>query len=811
MAKRGSGEGEGGEWGGEKDERQFRPIHNVMSAYNIPNLLHQAEEPELTFLPEEEVIPVSGAHQPSSSTAATTTTTTTTTTAAAEYLSKEVARIHSTPVDKTRNLQHFLASLPPLPVVLGSSTDDGIGENIPTSNSGSAYSSPMYTPPEEESIHMHMARNRLEREEEDGGAEVSEPDGVPTPGTDSMLGSSGERSIGPVAVGMGEDFGSQNTSSEAAPLWQSSPKCSPPPGPPLPQHEACLSKVARQQQLRQEAGGGVAGGVINFPITHSHRSHSLPHALGEFIIRGDGSVTAKKPSSVSPTTSRSALCSMARRSPAVPESEEEDGEGDRRGRKRERHTPSGPVPSAEGPEVLAEAEASSAKRWAQLHSDSQPTEDMTPRTRERFMHHRRTKSDSHHDVSGPIKTAQIFSVPERVKEIEEKAGLQAAQSLQGINQTDCQPCPPPPPDGHLSVTSSSTSRSSSEECLAPSLTSTATDRDNSSCAHVPSSKKSGNSLARHASLSPKPSSSTHVTSSSSAAHLPVQTSLSLPTSPDLESTAATTSSCPHPSPDDLVTSLHGVVKAKIQDIEGKKVTTEKTATGSTTAQSEAAAGTPCDTVTKRVSLATGQRPMSEIIFHSPYVGVVEMTDPSDSESQGSSSASSTTRTDRAGASRAGASQNQASAATTTSSSDSNNPTQQRWMGRRSTTCDVYSGNSSSSRDDSRVHIGAVFNAWAGILNTDDLQADDLASVLDLRQMFERNTPVQRLEQQSSLRRSCSLRDTRLSSPPVRLGGSARWKKCSSNANLGDRRQQRAYASASPTHGSRQSLASSVKI
>ena len=51
-----------------------------------------------------------------------------------------------------------------VPVVVGSSTDDGIGENIPTSNSGSAYSSPMYTPPEEESIHMHMAAQRREQE-----------------------------------------------------------------------------------------------------------------------------------------------------------------------------------------------------------------------------------------------------------------------------------------------------------------------------------------------------------------------------------------------------------------------------------------------------------------------------------------------------------------------------------------------------------------------------------------------------------------------------------------------------------------------
>lgn len=736
MVRRGEGEKEGGEWEeGDREESQFRPIHNVLSAYNIPNLLHQTEEPELTFLPEEEVITTRHMDTDPQSNATPV---------------EKVTRVQSTPVDKTRNLQHFLASLPPPPVVVGN-TDDGIGENIPTSNSGSAYSSPMYTPPDDENIHLHMAQNR-ERVRQDEVCEgvFSSDAGIASADVHVV------RSCGESGMVAKHQVKPETSPNEGSMVHQPSPKSSPPPL----QHS-----LVRQQQIQLEEVGTVGGGVINFPVTNSHRSNSLPYALSEFIAHGNGSITAKKPCSVSPTTSQ---YSMARRSPAVPESEEEGGSS-------EKHQGSSPNISLQ--------ETNSIE--TQVHSDS-PTENMTPRTREKFMHHRRTKSDSHHDTSGPIKTAQIFSVPERVKEIEEKASFQVSQLLQAVNQTDSQSCPS---DGHHSVTSS-TSRTSSEECLAPSFVGTTTDdRDSSVVTRAPNSNMTSDSITttRHTSLSPKPSSTAATTGS---AHLPVQTSISLPTnisSPDL--------TCPDPSQDDLVSSLHGVVKAKIQDIEGKK-STQSTGEKTRGATQSDIRGNPYDTVTKRTSAATIQRPKSEIIFHSPYVGMVEMSDPpSDSESP----TSKTDVNDRG-----------SSLGPSSLSKGFENSTIQHHVGRRNTTCDVFS--SSKSKDDSRIHSGAVFNAWVGILPTEDLQADDLASVLELRQKFERNNEHHRkLEQQSSLRRSRSLRDTRLLSPPVRLGGSTRWKKYSSNANLGDRRHQRSCASASPTHGSQQSLSSSVKI
>ena len=759
MAREGEGEGETWEEG-DAVEDQFmhsRPIHNVASACNIPSLLHAVEEPELNFLPEEELVTHDTQVQPDPST---------TSRPASEYLSEKNALIHSTPVDKNKNLQHFLASLPPLPVVVGS-TDDGIGENIPTSNSGSAYSSPMYTPPDEESIHMHMSQHREqqkreeEEEEGEGGEAVQERQGALATNNAARTDDSMSSRQQPQSQ---TSQGSPVLKPALAPLSPPSPKLS---SPPQTQLTASASNTVRPQ-LQRDSAVDVAG------ISHAQRSSSVPFAL----VHGDISGAKKPRQHISPTNSRQALSSLARWSPAVPEDKEEGKE-----------VSSQCTPLQGGGGNVAPSDklvgAAEDKKWSELCGDSSQ-ESMTPRTRERFMHHRRTKSDSH-DMSGPIKTAQISSVPERVREIEEK-GFQVttAQLLQAVNQIDSQSCPP---NSHLP------SPSSSEECLAPLASNTPSDQDKSHD-HSFSPKISADSLTRHTSLSPKPSSAAIAASP----HFPVQTSLSLPSSvspPELD----TGSAQPVILQDELVSSLQGVVKAKVQDIEGKQgMVGEKQA-----ASNPETRVTSSDAVIKR---ASAQRPLSEIIFHSPYIGMVETSDPSDSESQVSISSGREVVD-----SSAQFKVHRRSTSSSVRGFDSGSSSHK--VHRRNTTCEMFSGSERCSESGSRIQSDAVFNAWAGILPTEDLHADDLASVLELKQIFEKKSPKEPRRLLSNLRRSRSLRDTRLLSPPVRLGGSTRWKKhSSSNASLqwSEGRHRRECTSASPpAHSSHQSLSSSVRM
>ena len=777
--ERGAEGGMGEEWEGEDSgESSFRPIHNVASAYNIPHLILQqqtaVDEPELTFLAEGEVTGVQLSQQDTSGNSGIL--------GGAGSLPERGTLVHSTPVDKSRNLQHFLASLP---VVIGS-TDDGIGDNIPTSNSGSAYSSPIYTPPDEESIHMHMAAQH--REQEVAGEagtralESSEDTTTDDRGRVADKGSYGQRISEPQPL---------------PPSSSSSPRLSPNP----PTYNISPSS-GREQPVEYAE-------VINSPVSHSHRSYSLPYGLSGYVFRAEGSSTttaataaaAKKLTSLSPTNGRGLRVSgFIRQSPAAVTPEDaEEGEV----RRRQASPSTGTPLQGDLREVQSEEETLEAVE----RRGDYPLGNMTPRTREKFIHHRRSKSDSHHDVSGPIKTTQISSVPERVKEIEEK-GLQvtSTQSLQSIvPQADSQP---------LSATSSN-SQSSSEECLASPFTDAGTgDRGKSSTLqHVPltsSSRVTADSIPRHSSLSPRPSLSP---CRSSSPHLSVQTSFSLPSSVPSPNTDTGSSPPPpsHPADPALPTSLHGVVKAKIQNIEGKKGSGQ----ASTGAQAEPPRG---DGVVKRSLVQSGQRPQSEIIFYSPYVGVVEVNDPSDSET---STTSSTRELDGGSFGSAGLS----SAFQTHRGTFSNMRSRHegggkaRRMGRRNTASDIFSSSSEENQDSHSgkvVQSGAVFNAWVGIIPREELQDNDLASVLELRQKFERRSPKdpgRKLQTLSSLRRSNSLRDTRLPSPPIRLGGSARWKKFSSNASLPryGERHRRVIASASPTaSGSQQSLTSSGK-
>lgn len=675
------------EWGKEDQHRlhfeHTRPIHNVASVANIPSLIHQQhmEEPELTFLQEEEEEEVENEENCRENH--------TEAIASPSYLHKENPLVHSTPVDKSRNIRQFLASLPPPP---HGSNDDGIGENIPTSNSGSGYSTPMYTPPDEEQIHLHMSAQ--EKASNLHNEEVRQsPQSCATTEEDVCVREPEQQSSS-----SGGKFVSTGIPPKPAPppmMTKSSPSPS-----------SVTSSVCQQHPLLSAA----------LSVSRSQRSNSLPHTLGGCALKEN-----KKVSNISPTSSKTSLSSLARCSPAVLEEVEVEEEGR-----------AGGSPRAETASPLVKVgvllEQPSEMREMDSQSES-PMELTSPLEREKIMLHRRTKSDTH-DISGPIKTAQISSVPERVKEIEEM-NLQVASTKEQVaspDQVDTHVDSASVNDKH----SSNVSHASSEESLPPLPCHASGEADKPTS---PKHSSLQDSQTRHASLSPKPPSSRPLPQ-----HMPAQTSVSLPTSvspPEYDS-----GSSPHAlSEEELASSLHGAVKAKIQDIEGKKSLKVGQRTQQESLQQRGEA------VVRRTSASTTKRPSSEIIFHNPYIGMVAVNNPSGPSSENQISAPAPKKAETPKARRKGSICN-----------------------------DLFTGRGGKGG----VPNEALYNAWAAILPNKHLPID-LSSVLELKQRFEvtespRQTP-------SNLRRSNSLRDTRLLSPPRRLGGPGQGKQYSSNASL----------------------------
>ena len=655
-----------------------RPIHSVASAYNIPSLVQQQqrepEEPELAFLPEEDGL------RPEEEKRALASPTT-------KQVSESDLIVQSTPVDKMHNLRNFLASLPTPLHQLNSSNDDGIGENIPTSNSsGSAYSSPMYTPPNEEHIHMHL----LSRQEE--GETAQEVEAVVS---DCYALDTCARE--------GDD---QPSASSAAKTTRAGVPSKPPP-PPTAKFLPLQAGIA---QLPSQSQTAATPSLVPF---RSHRSNSLPQMLG--------GVTLKKVS-VSPTSSHLSISSLTRRSPAVLEEDEEGGADPKM---KETAT-------AEPDELL------SGEKEACLPDDETVSAQTSPQLREKFMQHRRTKSDSH-DLLGPIKTAQIFSVPERVKEIEEmNQQIPSTQQLT-VPLADIHAGQLLATDNSFSV-GSMMSSSSSEESLAALHIQSASEEDKLSNPHLPSQTES---LTRHVSLSPKPSPARFL-------HQPQpQTTVSLPSSvspPEYESSSPPATF----SQGDLANSLQGAVRARVQNIEAKKgdQLVGKSALGLQESMK-------AEAIVKQTS--TSRRPMSEIILHTPYIGVVEV---SDSDSKAQMSAPDVSELDRV--------------------SDLN----QTEGGRDEGDSSSDSGDREPGQEE-RVQSEAVYSAWAAILPAEDLHTDDLTSVLKLKMKFEeKERPRDRSRSPSNLRRSHSLRDSpQLPLPLCHLNRAGPEKQYSSNTSL----------------------------
>ena len=683
--------GKGKGWGKEKQHRfsfaHTRPIHNVASVSNIACLtghyMTQSEEPELTFLPEEEEREHEQLIAETSS-------------GAASRLHEGDLFTHSTPVDKTHYIKNFLASLPP---TLSNMADDGIGDNIPTSNSGSADSTPMYTPPDEEQIHMHMYYHNSS----DGSSShfkelVSGEQKCP---------SDEEPSKKESCIDQQATVSTARQPAIGVPLKPAPPPTMTKSSPSPSGLELCI--ITQQSQ---------ANSVAPF-LLHTYRSNSLPRTLSCNMRDSKMMIT------LSPASSKSSLSSIARCSPALLEEEDSAEVEDSEGVKMEEG-------SVKGEKVI------SPSMFLTDDIGEEDAQNVLLSVENRVFLHRRAKSDTC-NTSGPIRTAQISSVPERVKEIEERNLI--------IITTQQKAAPSPDLANHLlaslhdkpSPLDSSLSQASSEEALPPH-----TDASDDPEKPPPNFLPGRNVPTRCASLSPKPSTSRTLLSST-----PPQSSQSLPASVSPPPENDPTTSPPVDSQEQLTNSLHGAVKAKIKDIEGKKGPLIHNV-----AQFDPPKG---ETVVKRsTSTSLGERPSSEIIYHNPYIGVVEVSNnpPSSSTAQDTESKPQKVKASRSPLSR-----------------------------RKGSLCSAMypstGGREQSGRD--RVQSEALYKAWAGMLPKEKLPVD-VAGVLELKQKYElsETKPPPEKKASANLRRSSSLRDTRLLSPPRRLVGSGQGKHYASN-------------------------------
>ena len=416
----------------------------------------------------------------------------------------------STPIDK---IHRFLASQPH--IHHHPDDDQGI-ENMCTSDSGSGYSSPILTPPDEEQIHTHLYRFAKEIHEQ--AKQRLTNDELESKDICSEDPTGGDKQSSPL---------------KAPPKLESRGKdssLSPPP--------PCFSvDPSERPQLVASPDHSTSS---HLP-TKAARSVSLPHntPASGYLFKG---------TSVSPNSSKTSLSSLA-----------QEGPNSRAGSVAENRPP-----------LFREDSPSNDNRISSVRSES-PSE--TPKSL--WNHHRRAKSDTC-DISGPVKTAQIHSVPERVKEIEEMHAQATKSQPPSQPQTLERPAEffvgsnggSPRPDATQPSSVGSMSRTSSEESLPSRPSSQLSSHSEEQEEEVPSNMKPSISpritSVRHSSLSPTP-----FTAKSLSSHLPLQSSLSLPHNippPELDPTWCG-QDAQSLSDEDIATSLQGAVKARIQDIE----------------------------------------------------------------------------------------------------------------------------------------------------------------------------------------------------------------------------------------------------
>ena len=402
---------------------------------------------------------------------------------------------YSTPLDKATSIRNFLASLPNLPQTIDD--DQGIGgEHVcTTSESGSGYSSPILTPPEEDNfptlyrLAKEVHEDMTHSEEEENNHEeknVHPPSFLPTITTTNIT-----------------------THPASTIITTQSP-------PPMVLPTVSISETNRATSPQPSASPGRQQPIVSsiVPFHKTLRSASLPHNVV---------YTAK----ISPNSSKASLSSLGQNTTGM----QQDSES---------RSSSRSSPIVDGHPVGD----------CECRSES-PMELRAPP-----MQHRRTKSDCG-NMSGPVvKTAQIFSVPDRIKEIEElHVQTTKGPSLEGEEK---------PVDFFIGSSSSHSPRPSARRSSVSSGSRSSSEESLHSCHEVVSPVKSPRISTRHSSLSPKPSVVRNLTP-----HLALQSSLSLPpnaTPPEIDVDSLSVSSELR-SDEDVALSLQGAVRARVLNIE----------------------------------------------------------------------------------------------------------------------------------------------------------------------------------------------------------------------------------------------------
>ena len=474
------------------------------------------------------------------------------------------------PVDKDKTMKNFLASLPSLQTI---DDDQGIGENVYTSESGSGSSSPILTPTDDEQFHL---RHKLAKEIRDEryskgrhGKRYTE---------DVETGSS------PTAMSGGYYSQTSSQVTERVPaLTQSYSGIPPKPAPPA-MSRTTKSKISPLPSDSLSITTPMTA-TVRQPIARSNQLpyKILPKATKATSVPCDLALShnfsappSRKLAAISPESSKTSLSSLV--TSALPEegvedvddqpeesimitvtdSKEEVVEGEpvceefpMRTKEHEGHarqSSDGALPSMTSSSTIATETASDTGN----------------------QQHRRAKSDGD-NISGPT---QIPSVPDRVKEIEEMSG--ALSSTQGgssiTNSGALSPggiymnITPSSDDNQPSVSSSSisddkqqsvgsTSQSSSEQSL-----SSDSELEELEQGSVKSNSPRCIRSTRHGSLSPNPPSIqmkmvTEQTRCTSLMHLPHSEQEQYQQISELD--------------ENLASSLMGAVKARVQDIEEK--------------------------------------------------------------------------------------------------------------------------------------------------------------------------------------------------------------------------------------------------
>ncbi len=580
-------------WGKKAPSRHLNWRRKLNRSFSDPNISQSVElynfhshqndsideDDDLPFMPEDDEFPTSPL-QPT----------------LFHYSTLPPSTLH---VDKSENIRNYLASLPNLLLM---DDDQGIGgENVCTSESGSGYSSPILTPPDEEQFHSlyRLAkevrkdmRQRLASEDLESNSPTEDERAAENPTVSTTAGVAGVVTTTSI------------TTNSATTIVTAQP---------LPRNVAQKPRPSEQSRGLESSGRTSKGTSpspppVTFSIGPSRsqtesrcdynpcqlvktvRSASLPHNIVPTTA-----LSPWKPS-LSPNSSAIGLTGLPRNGSGLQQLVEE---ASLRGA-MPRSDQASPLPAECLSPLLPEYE-----EVAQFDSRSEsPIAALLPLS-ERLQQHRRTKSDTC-DLSGPVKTAQINSVPERIKEIEERNEQAATPQTQGLEREPGNPkdtsvapsikhSPNPPPIKHSSMSSA---QSSSMESL-PSDDEVIQEEQCSPFKSSPSPR----GATRHSSLSPRPPSTRLL-----PPHLVLQSSLSLPHNIqplDIESDDISMSSEMR-SDEDIAISLQGAVKARVQDFEGMS---KEEQLGSQKPSTE--------NLSRRSSPSNQRRPSSDMLIHRP--------------------------------------------------------------------------------------------------------------------------------------------------------------------------------------------------